>query len=81
MHQQYDTNYDIRDRARLVRAIIFDERTAHLKERASEIFLASKPAPKFQDPTGALDLQIQLLVLGRFIFLSRVCIRDWPAHF
>lgn len=50
--EQYDTNYDIRDRARMMKAILFDENMAALRDRASDIFLCSKPAPKFQDIAG-----------------------------
>ena len=45
---KYDSNYDIRDRARLVRAIVFPS-SGHegnkLSKHAKKIFLAAKPPP------------------------------------
>jgi hypothetical protein len=49
---QYDVSYDVRDRARFANAILFSEGAPHLKDRAADIFLATKPAPKFVDVAG-----------------------------
>ena len=44
---KYDTNYDIRDRARFLRQLIMPqgEKTLYLAKHAKKILLASKPAP------------------------------------
>ena len=43
---RYDQNYDIRDRSRLLRQILFPQNeNSKISEKASEIFLANKPAP------------------------------------
>jgi AP-3 complex subunit beta len=42
---RYDQSYDIRDRARFIRTILFDSRNtcSQLSEKAAELFLISKP--------------------------------------
>lgn len=47
---KYDTNYDIRDRARFLRQLIMPsgEKTVYLSKHAKKILLASKPAPVLQ---------------------------------
>lgn len=44
---KYDTNYDIRDRARFLRHLIMPpgEKNTHLAKHAKKILLAPKPAP------------------------------------
>ena len=43
---KYDQNYDIRDRARFLRQLIFPgEKGGALSKHAKKIFLAPKPAP------------------------------------
>ncbi len=44
---KYDQNYDIRDRARLIRQLVLPtgDATSSLAKHAKKIFLASKPAP------------------------------------
>lgn len=43
---RYDQNYDIRDRSRLLRQILFPQNEkSKINEKAREIFLANKPAP------------------------------------
>lgn len=45
---KYDTNYDIRDRARLTRALVFPSQGHEdnkLAKHAKKIFLATKPPP------------------------------------
>ncbi|KAH8338122.1 hypothetical protein KR059_009256 [Drosophila kikkawai] len=45
---RYDPNYDVRDRARFLRQIIFPASGSNsvLSQHARQVFLASKPAPK-----------------------------------
>lgn len=49
---KYDQNFDIRDRARFLRFLLFPgektEGSANLKKKAKKIFLAEKPAPVLQ---------------------------------
>jgi hypothetical protein len=43
---RYDQNYDIRDRSRLLRQVLFPQNeNSKICEKAREIFLANKPAP------------------------------------
>lgn len=43
---RYDQNYDIRDRSRLLRQILFPtNEKSKITQKAREIFLANKPAP------------------------------------
>jgi hypothetical protein len=51
-YPQYDVSYDVRDRARLVNAILFSDGAPNIKDRAVDVFLSSKPAPKFADAAG-----------------------------
>lgn len=46
---RYDQNYDIRDRSRLLRQILFPQNeNSVLTKNAKKIFLATKPAPLLQ---------------------------------
>lgn len=45
---RYDQNYDIRDRARVLRQFI-SGKSGVFKSKAARIFLASKPAPLLQN--------------------------------
>lgn len=45
---KYDQNYDIRDRARVLRQFI-NGKEGVFKSKATRIFLASKPAPLLQN--------------------------------
>jgi AP-3 complex subunit beta len=44
---KYDQNYDIRDRARMIRALLFTKETK-LHKRAKDFFLSEKPAPNLK---------------------------------
>eukprot|EP00049_Salpingoeca_infusionum_P018335 m.356755 g.356755 ORF g.356755 m.356755 type:complete len:885 (-) comp17622_c0_seq1:169-2823(-) len=44
---KYDQNYDIRDRARMVRVVLFTKET-RLRKKAKRFFLSEKPAPNFK---------------------------------
>lgn len=46
---KYDTNYDTRDKARLIRALLFQsDKCPALSKNAKKILLAPKPAPVFE---------------------------------
>jgi len=48
---KYDMNYDIRDRVRLIRAMLFPQdksKISKISEKAAHIFLAAKPPPSFK---------------------------------
>jgi hypothetical protein len=53
-YPQYDVSYDVRDRARLVNTILFSDGAPNIKDRAVDVFLSSKPAPKFADAAGII---------------------------
>jgi len=51
---KYDVNYDIRDRARLIRLLIFtegDASTNEIRKNAKSLFLSEKPVPAFESIT------------------------------
>eukprot|EP00960_Hanusia_phi_P037298 752853-Hanusia_phi.AAC.2 len=48
---RYDTDFDIRDRARMMRTILLTEKCEKLKEKASNIFLGERKAPEFYAPS------------------------------
>lgn len=59
---RYDQNYDIRDRSRLLRQILFPQsNTSKITAKAKEIFLANKPAP----------LLVSKFIGERSLFLNR----------
>eukprot|EP00124_Ichthyophonus_hoferi_P004040 Ihof_evm1s401 gene=Ihof_evmTU1s401 len=47
---KYDVNYDIRDKGRMLRVLLFSETSPLLKEKALELLTSSKPVPKWVDP-------------------------------
>jgi AP-3 complex subunit beta len=42
---KYDLNYDIRDKARLMRGILFAPSSPTLAQQAQRLFITTKPAP------------------------------------
>ncbi|EKX35531.1 Adaptor protein complex 3 subunit beta [Guillardia theta CCMP2712] len=48
---RYDTDFDIRDRARMMRTILLTDKCDKLKEKASQIFLGERKAPEFYAPS------------------------------
>jgi len=51
---KYDVNYDIRDRARLVRLMLFaedGEKVSEIRKNAKSLFLSEKPVPAFESVT------------------------------
>ena len=43
---KYDINYDIRDRCRLFRGVLFNQANPELRRAAKQLFCSSKPAPE-----------------------------------
>ncbi|XP_042861804.1 AP-3 complex subunit beta-1-like isoform X2 [Penaeus japonicus] len=78
---KYDTNYDIRDRARLTRALVFPSQGHEdnkLAKHAKKIFLATKPPPLQQSSFKDRD-QFQLSTLSHFINARASGYQDLPA--
>ncbi|KAK7081768.1 AP-3 complex subunit beta-2 [Halocaridina rubra] len=78
---KYDTNYDIRDRARLTRALVFPPQGHEdnkLTKHAKKIFLATKPPPLQQSSFKDRD-QFQLSTLSHFINARASGYQDLPV--
>lgn len=78
---KYDTNYDIRDRARLTRALVFPPQGHEdnkLAKHAKKIFLATKPPPVQQSSFKDRD-QFQLSTLSHLINARATGYQDLPA--
>ncbi|KAK4311786.1 hypothetical protein Pmani_016742 [Petrolisthes manimaculis] len=77
---KYDTNYDIRDRARLTRALVFPPQGHEdnkLAKHAKKIFLATKPPPVQQSSFKDRD-QFQLSTLSHLINARASGYQDLP---
>ncbi|XP_063848352.1 AP-3 complex subunit beta-2-like isoform X2 [Scylla paramamosain] len=77
---KYDTNYDIRDRARLTRALVFPPQGHEdnkLAKHAKKIFLATKPPPVQQSSFKDRD-QFQLSTLSHLINARATGYQDLP---
>ncbi|XP_050688035.1 AP-3 complex subunit beta-2-like isoform X2 [Eriocheir sinensis] len=77
---KYDTNYDIRDRARLTRALVFPSQGHEdnkLARHAKKIFLATKPPPVQQSSFKDRD-QFQLSTLSHLINARATGYQDLP---
>ncbi|XP_076039597.1 adaptor related protein complex 3 subunit ruby isoform X2 [Oratosquilla oratoria] len=78
---KYDVNYDIRDRARLMRALVFPPQGHEdnkLAKHAKKIFLTTKPAPVQQSSFKDRD-QFQLGTLSHLINARAVGYQDLPG--
>lgn len=54
---KYDQNYDIRDRVRFLRHLVFpDNDQAKLSKYAKKIFLAQKPAPVIESVYKGIEV-------------------------
>jgi AP-3 complex subunit beta len=55
---KFDMNYDIRDRARLMRVMLFDKdnKVPSLSSHAKELFVHQKPAPTISSSSGPTPL-------------------------
>ncbi|EDW62680.1 AP-3 complex subunit beta-2 [Drosophila virilis] len=77
---RYDTNYDVRDRARFLRQFIFPASggTTVLTEHARQVFLAAKPAPvpesKYRDSNN-----YQLGSLSHYLNMQATGYKELPA--
>nr|XP_016939314.1 AP-3 complex subunit beta-2 isoform X2 [Drosophila suzukii] len=77
---RYDPNYDVRDRARFLRQIIFPASgtSSVLSQHARQVFLASKPAPvpesKYRDGNN-----FQLGSLSHYLNMPAAGYKDLPA--
>lgn len=76
---RYDTNYDIRDRARFLRQFIFpaNEKPTILSKNARKIFLSAKPAPALQSKHTGRD-QFQLGSLSHYLNMTVSGYNDLP---
>ncbi|XP_042902045.1 AP-3 complex subunit beta-2 [Parasteatoda tepidariorum] len=76
---KYDTNYDIRDRARFLKQLIMNsnEKSTYLSKHAKKILLASKPAPVLQSRFKDRD-RYQLGSLSHFINAHAIGYHDLP---
>lgn len=77
---KYDTNYDIRDRARFTRALVFPPQGHEdnkLTKHAKKIFLATKPPPLQQSSFKDRD-QFQLSTLSHLINARATGYQDLP---
>ncbi|KAH8270961.1 hypothetical protein KR044_005149 [Drosophila immigrans] len=77
---RYDTNYDVRDRARFLRQFIFPAsgNSSVLSQHARQVFLAAKPAPlpesKYRDSNV-----YQLGSLSHYLNMPAMGYKDLPA--
>ncbi|PRD34080.1 UNVERIFIED_CONTAM: AP-3 complex subunit beta-1 [Trichonephila clavipes] len=76
---KYDTNYDIRDRARFLRQLIMPvgEKPSYLSKHAKKILLAPKPAPVLQSKFKDRD-RYQLGSLSHYINARTIGYHDLP---
>ena len=64
---KYDMNYDIRDRARYIRAFLFPAgEPGRVQKSAKKIFLADKPAPSYESKFNHRE-EYQLGSLSHYI--------------
>lgn len=63
---RYDQSYDIRDRARFLRNLVFPEKANKLTQFSAAIFLTPKPAPAIASALDDRD-QFQLGTLSHFL--------------
>lgn len=76
---KYDTNYDIRDRARFLRQLIMPagEKPSYLSKHAKKILLSPKPAPVLQSKFKDRD-RYQLGSLSHYINARTIGYHDLP---
>lgn len=77
---KYDSNYDIRDRARFLRHFVFPEsgKETILSRNAKKIFLATKPAPALESKHCGRE-QYQLNSLSHLLNMRAAGYHDLPA--
>ena len=77
---KFDQNYDLRDRARFIRAILFPQGDAgKISKHAKKIFLAAKPPPRIESKFATRD-EYQLGSLSHFINARAVGYQDLPTY-
>jgi len=77
---KFDQNYDLRDRARFIRAILFPQgEPGKIAKHAKKIFLAAKPAPKIESKFATRD-EFQLGSLSHFINVRASGYQDLPSY-
>lgn len=74
---RYDQDYDIRDRARLLKPFTEETKLFNLSSRMEEIFLASKPAPLLQSHFKDRE-DLQLGSLSHFINMRAIGYEPLP---
>lgn len=80
---RYDSNYDVRDRARFLRPFTTgDEKTSILLRNAKKIFLATKPAPQIENRyVGRENFQLGTMSHYLNMRVNRYQdLPDFPAH-
>ena len=77
---KFDQNYDLRDRVRFIRAILFPKgEPGKISKHVKKIFLATKPAPKIESKFANRD-EFQLGSLSHFINARAAGYQDLPSH-
>eukprot|EP00088_Acartia_fossae_P039323 TRINITY_DN4092_c0_g1_i1.p1 TRINITY_DN4092_c0_g1~~TRINITY_DN4092_c0_g1_i1.p1 ORF type:complete len:820 (+),score=172.63 TRINITY_DN4092_c0_g1_i1:46-2460(+) len=79
---KYDMNYDIRDRARYIRAFLFPAPgtdSDRIQQLAKKVFLASKPAPIYESKFKNRQ-EYQLGSLSHFINAKATGYQDLPEY-
>jgi len=76
---KFDQNYDLRDRARFIRAILFPQgEPGKISKHAKKIFLAAKPPPTIESKFANRD-EYQLGSLSHFINARAADYQDLPG--
>merc|ERR1719318_954604 len=76
---KFDQNYDLRDRARFIRAILFPQgEPGKISKHAKKIFLAPKPPPTIESKFANRD-EYQLGSLSHFINARAAGYQDLPG--
>ena len=77
---KFDQNYDLRDRARFIRAILFPQgEPGKISKHAKKIFLAAKPPPKIESQFATRE-EYQLGSLSHFINARAIGYQDLPEY-
>ena len=77
---KFDQNYDLRDRTRFIRAILFPQgEPGKISKHAKKIFLAAKPPPKIESKFATRD-EYQLGSLSHFINARANGYQDLPDY-
>ena len=77
---KFDQNYDLRDRARFIRAVLFPQgEPGKISKHAKKIFLAAKPPPKIESKFATRD-EYQLGSLSHFINARATGYQDLPEY-